>query len=68
MMFRLRRGLRRLLCRLGWHVGGNLPWSDEGRHYSRCLWCDREFQLIGGEWRHYIRPPRPKYRRNEESR
>lgn len=61
MRFRLRRAFHRLLCRFGWHIGGNLPWTDEGRHYCRCLWCEREFQLIGGEWRDYIRPPRPTF-------
>lgn len=59
MLFRLRRALHRLACRFGWHIGGNLAWNTEDGHYlSRCLWCEREMQWLGGEWREYIRPPR----------
>lgn len=56
--YRGRVKAQRVLCRFGWHLGGNMPFGDE-QQFCRCLWCDREFQLIGGEWRDYIRPPRP---------
>lgn len=59
LAFTLRRAIHRALpCRFGWHIGANLPWTEDGKQFARCLWCEREMALIGGEWRPRIMPPK----------